>query len=363
MEAIAGQMTIQQVITSIIVAGCLVSGCRVESIDGQLDALLDPLRAADSPGVAIAVIRGDELLVTRTVGLTDPESGVLISSSTNFRLASVTKQFTAAAILLLIERGDLQLATTLTEVFEQFPSYGSAVQIQHLLTHTSGLVDYEDVMSASEEKPILDAGVLTLMQDQVSTYFAPGSEYRYSNSAYAILAQVIEARSGKSFATFLRDNIFAPAGMENTVAYEKGISSVTSRAFGHSMIDGHYERTDQSSTSSVLGDGGVYSSLDDLQRWYSYVDSGELLPPKVIDRSTTRQPGTTHADDAGYGYGWFVETYAGHKNVRHSGSTIGFRNDIERFPDLGLTVIVLSNRNETDAQDLARSIAELYLIT
>jgi CubicO group peptidase (beta-lactamase class C family) len=289
------------------------------------------------------------------------ESGAPVSSATNFRLASVTKQFTAVAVLKLVEADKLTLASTLSDLFESFPSYGQKVQVRHLLSHTSGLLDYEDLMSDSTSIPIRDRGVLSLMRSQDSTYFEPGTAYRYSNSAYAVLAIIVEELSGKSFAGFLKDELFQVAGMLHTVAFEDGISVVPDRAFGHSFEDGRWVRTDQSMTSSVLGDGGIYSSLDDLERWYRSLDAGEVLSPELGRQATTKQPGTEHGDGAGYGFGWFIDARGGHISNRHSGSTIGFRNDVERFPDLGLTVVVLTNRNGPDAEDLAKAVADVYI--
>lgn len=338
----------------------MLSGCAATDDDKELGDLFSSYSGASSPGAAVAVIRNGEVVIKRTYGLQSVETGAPITSSTNFRLASVTKQFTAAAILRLIESGELSLSTTLADLYDDFPAYGKTVNVGHLLTHTSGLIDYENVMADTLSAPILDGGVLDLMMAQDSTYFAPGTQYRYSNSAYAVLAMIVEKASGVSFADYLRMHLFEPAGMTSTVAFQDGVSTVPNRAYGHSLVDGDFVVKDQSMTSSVLGDGGVYSSIDDLQRWYEALDDGRIVGGQLLRSSTEAQPGTTHEEGAGYGFGWFVESYNGVRNVRHSGSTIGFRNDVERFPDLGLTVIVLTNRNGPDVVQLARDVAGLY---
>ena len=162
----------------------------------------------------------------------------------------------------------------LTDFFPEFPAYGKSITVRNLLNHTSGLPDYEDLLmkqypNTPEEKvpQILDAGVLKLLEQETAGKFAPGSKWEYSNSGYAVLAMIVEKVSGKSFAQFLKERIFTPLRMKNTLAYEKGKNEVPHRAYGHSKNDGAWRETDQSPTSAVLGDGGIYSSLDDLAKW------------------------------------------------------------------------------------------------
>ena len=197
-----------------------------------------------------------------------------LTAQTNFRLASCTKQFTATAVMLLVHDGKLHYEDRLTDVFPDFPAYGKSITIRNLLNHTSGLLDYEDLMAKPapgtppEQIPqIKDAGVLALLKQQTTTKFPPGTHWDYSNSGYAVLAMVVEKVSGQSFGDFLHDRIFAPLDMKQTVAYEKGKNTVISRAFGHTHEGGAWHEQDQSPTSAVLGDGGVYSSLGDLAKW------------------------------------------------------------------------------------------------
>ncbi len=162
----------------------------------------------------------------------------------------------------------------ITDVFPEFPAYGKSISIRNLLNHTSGLLDYEDLMAQTpagtpEEKlsQIKDAGVLEILERQKTTKFPPGTKWDYSNSGYAVLAMVVGKVSGEPFGDFLHDRIFAPLKMNATVAYEKGKNKVSNRAYGHSHQGGAWRQVDQSSTSAVLGDGSVYSSLDDLAKW------------------------------------------------------------------------------------------------
>jgi len=327
----------------------------------RLATLLADYDGAGRPGACVLVRRRGTVAYERCFGMADLEAGTAAAPVTDFRLASLTKQFTATAILGLVAAGQLEPRTSLREVFPDFPPYGDSISIHHLLTHTSGLIDYEDLMPADDTTQIRDAGVLALMTSQDSTYFPPGSEFRYSNSAYAVLAMVVEQLSGEPFGTYLREHIFEPLGMAGTVAHEEGVTVVPHRAYGYSREDGgSWQRTDQSTTSAVLGDGGIYTSLDDMNRWLAVVEGRDtLLAPAVLAAAFLE---ATLADGrgAGYGYGWYLDTYRGHHRWRHSGSTIGFRNEVQHFPDDDLTVLFLSNRNEI-APGLADAIADVFL--
>jgi len=194
-----------------------------------------------------------------------------------------------------------------------------------------------------------DIDVLHLLESQDRTYFAPGSSYQYSNSGYALLALIVERASAMTFATFLRDRVFKPLGMNDTVAFEEGISIVIHRAYGHSASENGWRRTDQSLTSAVLGDGGIYSSIDDLQKWDAALYEDRFLEA-FVPRTKTDDPSVQ------YGYGWRITG----DSVWHSGETIGFRNAIVRFPKRRLTVVILTNRNDPPPYKTALAIAELF---
>ncbi len=308
------------------------------------------------PGASVLVLQNGEPVVRRAYGMADLENGVAATPATNYRLASVTKQFTAAAILLLAEDGRLALDDPLRRWLPSLPAAALPVTIRHLLTHTSGIVDYEDVIPPGTSVQLRDADVLRLLESQDTTYFAPGSTYRYSNSGYALLALIVERASGESFARFLRERIFEPLGMENTVAREEGISTVTHRAYGYSGRDGRWERTDQSLTSAVLGDGGIYSSIDDLARWDAALYDDRLLRRESLALAFT--PATATGDPGvAYGFGWRITG----ETVWHSGETRGFRNVIVRWPGRRLTVVVLTNRADPEPYPTALRIAERFL--
>lgn len=307
-----------------------------------IDILFDDFNRPDVPGAAVLVARDGEVRLARGYGLANLETRAPCAPETNFRLASVTKQFTALCVLLLAARGKLSLDDELPRFFPGF----HRVTIRQLLTHTSGLPDYEELIPADTTAPVKDRDVLELLRGRERTYFPPGARFRYSNSGYALLALVVEAVSGMTFAEFLRRHVFAPLQMNNTVAYEAGVSDVPRRAMGYTRRGDVFELTDQSLTSAVLGDGGIYSSVADLFKW-----DQALYTEKLIGQSWLRQAFTDWGH--GYGFGWFVE--AG--RLWHHGETCGFTTRIERFPDKRLSVIILANRREAQLSGIARKLA------
>jgi CubicO group peptidase (beta-lactamase class C family) len=342
----------------LLLAGCATGDHTMKqhpTLQEGIDALM---RDYDGqvPGASVLVLRDGQALVQRSYGLADLESNISASPDSNYRLASVSKQFTAAAILLLAQDGRLSLDDSARRWLPDLPAAADAVTIRHLLTHTSGMIDYEDVMDPASEVQVHDADVLRLLASQDRTYFAPGSDYRYSNSGYALLALIVERASGKRYATFLHDRIFQPLGMTGTVAFEAGISEVARRAYGYSFEQGRWQRTDQSSTSAVLGDGGIYSSIVDLARWDAALYDQRLLPGRLLAEAFT--PATATDDpDVRYGYGWRITG----ETLWHSGETIGFRNVIVRYPQRHLTVVVLTNRDDPEPYGLAKRIAGLAM--
>ncbi len=340
--------------------------------ESRIDALFASVKA-DDPGAAVMVIRDGHVVFQRGYGMTDLRTLHKIDEHTNFRLASLTKQFTAMSIMLLVHDGKLRYNESLSEVFPEFPAYGKGVTIRNLLNHTSGLIDYEDLMAQQygntpdEQIPqIHDDGVLKLMEQVKTTKFPPGSQWAYSNSGYCVLAMVVEKVSGKPFGEFLQERIFGPLKMERTLALEKGKNEVANRAYGHTPERSSFRETDQSSTSATLGDGGVYTSLVDLARWDEALQRHTLLSeqemkPALEAVQPLGGPARENGHDVSYGYGWYLEPYHGHPRMWHHGETVGFRNGIQRFTDNGLTVVVLCNRVDFDAPELALKIADLYL--
>jgi CubicO group peptidase (beta-lactamase class C family) len=346
-----------------------------ESVSAQkIDDIFVGLKSADAPGAAVLVIKDGKSVFQRGYGVTDLRTRNKIDEHTNFRLASVSKQFTAMAVMPLVYDGKLHYEDRLTQIFPDFAAYGNSITIRNLLSHTSGLIDYEDLMPqpygsarAGNIRQIQDSEVLDLLKKQKRTKFVPGSRWDYSNSGYVVLGQVVAKVSGKSFGDFLHDRIFAPLGMNRTIAYQRGKPEVANRAYGHTKENGAWQETDQSPTSATLGDGGIYSSLSDLAKWDAALRHHTLLTEREMQPALmpVHAPGVREPDGkpAAYGFGWFLNPYKGHRRMWHYGETIGFRTTIQRFPDDDLTIIILCNRAGVVPKDPALKVADLFIET
>lgn len=342
----------------------------------QVDALVKALTSPNTPGLAILVRSNGQTLFERGYGLRDLRSDLPITPDTAFRLASMSKQFTAMAIMLLIHDGKLRYEDRLTGLFPEFPPYGQAINIRELLNHTSGLRSHEDIWAKQyagrnpEEIPqIQDEEVLKVMEKESSTKFSPGTQWEYSNTGYILLDLIVEKVSGMSFGAFLRERIFAPLGMNHSLAYQNGKNTVSGRAYGYTTVDSKWMETDQSPVSGTLGDGGIYSSIEDLRKWddalwdHSLLSPEEMLPAitPVLLPNPERLPLGPDGQALAYGFGWRLDPYRGHHTMSHRGGSVGFHTDIERFTDDHLTIIVLANRTDIDVRNLAHRIADLYL--
>lgn len=321
----------------------------------MIDEIMSDYAQPNGPGASVLVMKDDSVLFALAYGLADVTTGEQLTTEHNFRLASVTKQFTAMSILMLSEAGRLSLEDGITRFFPDFPEYGRGIRVKHLLTHTSGLVDYEDLIPDTATIQVHDIDCLRLMHETDSLYFVPGSQYRYSNTGYALLALITERVTGARFADVLRDSIFQPLGMRTTLAFEEGISSVHNRSYGHSRQDTGWVKTDQSVTSAVLGDGGIYSNPTELATWISSLWQHRLISDSLQQHAWTKAL-LNDGKPIDYGFGWHLD--GGHPH--HDGSTKGFRNHILVFPDKRMMVVVLTNRDEGNPRELAERIAELF---
>jgi CubicO group peptidase (beta-lactamase class C family) len=357
-----------------------------QALTAQIDSIFSTLIQPGDPGAAVLVNNDGKVLFEKGYGVRDLRSHAKIDPQTNFRLASVTKQFTAMAIMLLVHDGKLHYDDRLTAVFPDFPPYGKDITIRNLLNHTSGLPDYEDLMTAqaknggpswSPEHQIQDDEVLALLKAQPAGKFGPGTRWEYSNSGYVLLGLIVGRISGMPYREFLQRRIFAPLRMTNTLVYQKGINTVPRRAYGHSLENGKLVETDQSATSATLGDGAIYSNVVDMGKWddalakHSLLSEAEmqpaLTPVKLADGSTPQWLRDPNSDNPGkptpvsYGFGWFLDPYHGHARNYHDGGTQGFRTTIQRFVDDRFTIVILANRTDLDPNKLALQIADLLL--
>ena len=333
--------------------------CQGNRLETKVDEIFKEFNDK-TPGAAVAVFKDSKIIFSKGYGLSDLSMGTKINSSTNFRLASVTKQFTAASILLLIDDGKFNLDSKLVDLIPEFPEYGEEITIKNLLQHTSGLLDYEDYIDDTVTTQLMDIDVLNTLFKQDSLYFEPGAEHRYSNSGYAVLALIVERISGQNFPDFLNERIFEPLGMTNSVAYINGYNEIPNRSYGYANENGEFVFSDQSSTSAVLGDGGIYTSIEDMVKWDNSLNNATLLSEEVLNECWAKGK-TNNGEIINYGYGWRLDEHNGYVLDYHTGSTCGYSNVYMRFPEENLSVLVLINIRDYPAFEMGKKVADIFL--
>jgi len=338
-----------------VVAGLLsvlAAACPHDPIDSLFSAY-----AGKHPGATVAVIKNGAVVFERNYGLANLETGEKVAAQTNFRLASVTKQFTAMAITILDQRKALSIDDPIVRYLPELAQVAPAVTVRHLLTHTSGLPEYESLLPKDVPRQVVDRDVLGLIAKQ-KLHVTPGTHYRYNNSGYALLALIVERASKLSYPEFLRRNIFQPLGMTTSSAYEPS-ATIPHRAYGYSGGGEQFARADQNRMTAVLGDGGVYSSAHDLARWIDALDRSTLIDKKRLAEATSALV-VTDEPDISYGFGFRISAQRGEKQVFHTGTTSGFKNAMVWVPSRKLAVIVLTNRREGEPLKLARLVLDQF---
>jgi len=312
------------------------------SLAERIDASLAPLYRSDTPGAAVIVVKDGKTVFRKAYGLADVAKKQALTPDTALRIGSITKQFTATAILMLMEEGKLRLDDDITRHLPGYPTHGKRITIEHLLTHTSGIPSYTGKPSymADMAKDMTVAEMIdTFKNDPLE--FAPGAVWRYDNSGYFLLGAIIEKVSGQTYAAFLQQRIFTPLGMTHT-AYEGHERRAFPHAQGYSPDATGWRPSPRLSMTQPYAAGALVSSVDDLARWDAAVSSGKLLTPANWQRAFT--PYTL--DDGtrtGYGYGWEITTLRGVPQVSHGGAITGFRSYALRLPEQHIYVAVLNN--------------------
>jgi CubicO group peptidase (beta-lactamase class C family) len=326
---------------------------RADQVDDFLNAEMNTHRI---PGAALLIIQTNQTVKRAAYGFANLELKVKTTPETVFEIGSITKQFTAACILLLAQDGKLAIDDKIASHLQHVPSAWQDITIRHLLTHTSGLKSYTGLDGFELRR--------RLTQDQfieaIRAYpleFRPGDSWKYCNTGFNLLGFIVENVTGKSYWDFLDERILKPLGMSFTFNRNPACL-ITNRAAGYEQtnlvwINRDYDLTD------VFSAGAIVSTVDDLARWNDSLDERKLLngatcaqmwTPAKLNNGTTTQ----------YGFGWRIEQYEGHPNIGHGGSTSGFSASIQRFPEDHLAVILLTNTDEQIATTLARKIAAFY---
>jgi len=297
-----------------------------------------------NPG-GIVSIKYKDFQYAKGSGVTHLETPKHIDAKTNFRMASVSKQFTAKAIHELIKADKLTLDTRISTFFPNLKGKVGEIKVQHLLNHSSGIADYESLMGDQIKQPLSDADVLRIIEPSETLFFEPGSRFRYSNTAYCLLALIVEQLTGESYANTMKTMFFDPFGMKNSLLYDVN-RKIPNRAYGYHPQKDRFIFADQSLTSSTLGDGGVYTSATDYQKWLKNLKK-ELDGLKGEENYLNGLSSMTVKGPITYSYGWFRGLDASNEPIWfHSGESTGFHNIVLFYPNTGEHVLLFSNRDD-----------------
>jgi CubicO group peptidase (beta-lactamase class C family) len=318
-----------------------------------------------SPGCALGVIRDGAFIYRRGYGMANLEHRIPLSSGSVFRIGSTSKQFTAMAVALLAEDGALSLDESLRRYFPEFPEWAEAVTVAQLVHHTSGIRDYLQLAylagMTSDAAHYTDEWALQLLARQRALNFPPGEQHLYSNSGYLLLAHLVERVSGMSLKAFAGKHIFGPLGMEHSHFHDDHTHVVRGRAAGYAPLEAGGFAISMT-TLDMVGDGGVYTTIDDLLLWDRNFYDNRLGAggPSLIERMIT--PGRlSDGSIMDYASGLNVEAFRGLKMISHGGAFVGYRADLIRFPEQRFSVAVLCNRSDGSPSAKARAVAEHYL--
>lgn len=337
-----------------------ISTGRADNVD---DLIRGEMQKHHVPGVECLILQNGRPVKSFYGGEANLEWHTPVGPDTAFEIGSVSKQFAAASILLLAEQGKLSVDDYISKYLTNAPSSWANIRIRNLLSHTSGLHNYDDLDGFELRQHLTQAQFIRLLGKQPLD-FAPGESWRYSNSAYNLLGYIVEDVSGEDYWTFLQKHIFTPLQMTHTT-WRDPFKIIPQRAAGYVYADGNYSNRDYDITD-LFSAGSIVSTVSDLAKWDAALVSNQLLkesskelwwsPAHLNDgKPVPVGPGRT------YGFGWFLGTLDGHKNIGHSGVTSGFSAANEMYPDDHLTIIILSNTDEGSfANELARKIAPLY---
>ncbi|MDI1243594.1 MAG: serine hydrolase [bacterium] len=315
-----------------------------ESLAASVNEMLGKTYKADEPGASVIVVRDGRVILRKGYGRANMELGVPVEPDMVFRIGSITKQFTAVAILMLSEQGKLSLEDDITKFLPDYPTKGQKVTIEHLLTHTSGIKSYTSLpeWAAQWRKDISMSELIGIFKDKPMD-FAPGDRWAYNNSAYVLLGAVIEKISGQTYGDFVENNIFAPLGMKNSF-YDNTDRVIPRRVAGYSKGKDGFVNAAYLSMTQPHAAGSLVSTVDDLAIWDAALYTDKLVKQTSLARAWTSAK-LNNAKATNYGYGWSISNYEGHPIIEHSGGINGFASYALRMPRDKVFVAMLTNRD------------------
>jgi CubicO group peptidase (beta-lactamase class C family) len=326
---------------------------RADQVDDYLKSQMQQHRI---PGLTLKIIRDGKPIKTAAYGRANLELNVPAKPETVFEIGSVTKQFTAAGILLLAQEGKLSVDDNISKHLKDTPGAWANVTIRHLLTHTSGIKNYTGLDGFQLWRHLNQAQFIKAIGKE-PLEFQPGDSWKYCNTGFSLLGYIIENVSGQNYWDFVSQRIFQPLDMTATTNRLPSLV-IPNRASGYEQTN-HVWMNRDSDLTEVFSAGAIASTAGDLAKWSAALDSDRPLNAASKEQMWT--PVKLNNGKAGkYGFGWFLDTVEGHKNIGHGGSTSGFSASIQRFPDDRLAVIILTNTNEEIATTLAKKVAAFF---
>ncbi len=347
----------------ILVGTCTIANANTINFSEKIDSLIALQHKEVMPGGVVGVISGDDFVVKKCFGISDVEKDKAITENTLFDIASVAKQFTAFAILLLEQDGKIELDRDIRHYLPDLPDYGHKITVRHLLQHTSGIASTDWLRLLSG----IPFDVKWTQQDEIDIIykysglnFEPNTKHVYSNSGYSLLAEIVKSVSGLHFPEFLRKNVFTPLNMETAIIYYSPEMEQKNTAFGYSV---HEDEAVLVSSSEDYGYGGgnIFASLDDMMKWGQNFLNLKVGGAELISRMQTRYNTLENGDSLNYTYGFYITKYKGLNLVSHSGGIPGFRSQFLFFPDEELIIVVMLNNENINSRALATGIADLIL--
>ena len=307
-----------------------------------IDSLFKSVFESDKPGGSILVLNKGKVFYRNSIGLGNIEYNQKLSPNSIFSIGSLTKQFTSLCILLLEEQGKLSLSDNINKYLIDFPAHNNTITIEHLLTHTSGYIDYFDIPEFwgiyKNEISVQDA--LDLVKNE-PLQFTPGKDYRYSGVNYILLGLIIEKITGNPFEKFLKTNIFNVLDMNDTYFLRKQ-KKLPNLAYGYTIVDDEFINADPVCMSFLFSAGAIYSNVDDLGKWINGLVNNRIIKKESLDRAWEKYI-LTNGDTINYGYGWDIMKLQGHTSLEHGGSMIGYDAYHIYLPDDSVYVVLLTN--------------------
>lgn len=335
----------------------LTAGLCASRADRIDDYLQTEMKQHGIAGAALLVAHDGQTAKTAAYGVANLELGTPVSPQTVFEIGSLTKQFTAAGILLLQQDGKISVDDKVSRYLREAPAAWKAITLRHLLTHTSGLKNYTGLDGFELRRHLNQAQFIEAVR-LLPFDFEPGTSWKYCNTGYNLLGFIIENVSGKTYWDFMSERLFRPLDMTATTNRLPSII-ITNRAAGYEQTN-HVLINRDSDLTDVFSAGALVSTVLDLGQWNEALDGQKFLTAASKEQMW-RPMKLTNGNATKYGFGWFIDTVEGHQNIGHSGSTSGFSASIQRFPNERLAVILLTNTDEQIATTLARRIAMLFL--